>query len=131
MPTKIRPRSLQRRADRGADLAVARRQLDRLGPAADMHVGARLAGRRHAVDGADRLAVDQDDALVALPHVGQVALDDEGLAEGVLEDLEQRGEILVAAGDPEDAGAAIAVERLDDDVAMLLAEGEDLAAGRG
>ena len=56
-------------------------------------------------------------------HLRQVALDDERLAEGVLEDLEERGEVLVAAGDAEDAGAAVAVERLDDDVAVLLAEG--------
>ena len=34
------------------------------------------------------------------------------------------------AGDAEDAGAAIAVERLDDDVAVLLAEGGDLGCGR-
>jgi hypothetical protein len=35
-----------------------------------MHVGARFALGRHAVDGADRLAVDQDDALVALAYLG-------------------------------------------------------------
>ncbi len=96
-----------------------------------MHVGARLADRRHAVDDADRFAVDEDDALVALAHVGQVALHDEGLAEGALEHFEQRDEVLVAAGDAEDAGAAIAVERLDDDVAVLLAEGGDARRGRG
>ena len=50
------------------------------GAAADMHVGARLAIGRNAVDGADRLAVDQDDALVALAHVRQILLDDERFA---------------------------------------------------
>ena len=65
--------------------------------------------------------------LSPFAHLRQVALDDEGLAEGGGEDLEQRGEVLVALADPEHAGAAIAVERLDDDVAVLLAEGADLA----
>ena len=96
-----------------------------------MHVGARLAIRRHAVDDAGRLAVDQDDALVALAHLRQVALDDERLAEGAFEHFEQRDQVLVAAGDAEDAGAAIAVERLDDDVAVLLAEGGDAPRDRG
>ena len=92
-------------------------QLGLLGAAADMHVGARIVLGRHAVDGADRLAVDQDDALVALAHVLQVALHDEGLAEHLAEHFEQRGEVAVGLVQMEDAGAAIAVERLDDDVA--------------
>ena len=71
-------------------------------------------------------AVDQDDALVALAHLREIALHDMRLAEGGGEDFEQRGEILVALGDAEDAGAAVAVERLDDDVAVLLAERADL-----
>ncbi len=66
-------------------------QLRRFGAAADMHVGARLVFGRHAVDGADRLAIDEDDALVALAHLGQVALHDKGLAEALLEQLDQRG----------------------------------------
>ena len=113
----MKPRSLQRRPDAGADLALALGQLGLLGAAADMHVGARIVLGRHAVDGADRLAVDQDDALVALAHVLQIALDDEGLAEHLAEHFEQRGEVAVGLVQMEDAGAAIAVERLDDDVA--------------
>ena len=54
-----------------------------------MHVGAVLVDRGNAVDGARRLAVHQDDALVALPHVGQVFLRDEGLAEGLGEEFEE------------------------------------------
>ena len=49
-----------------ADLALALGQLGRLRPAADMHVGAAFIGGGHAVDGASELAVDEDDALVAL-----------------------------------------------------------------
>ena len=103
-------------------------QLGLFGAAADMHVGARIVLGRHAVDGADRLAVDQDDALVALAHVLQIALHDEGLAEHLAEHFEQRGEIAVGLVQMEDAGAAIAVERLDDDVAELLAERRHLVA---
>ena len=75
----------------------------------------------------DRLAVDQDDALVALAHVLEIALDDVGFAEHLAEHFEQRGEVAVGLVQMEDAGAAIAVERLDDDVAELLAEGVDFA----
>src|SRR3546814_18243144 len=59
------PLALQVRADDLADLVLAFGQADLFRPAADMHVGARLAGRRHAVDRTGRASVDQDDALVA------------------------------------------------------------------
>ncbi len=131
MPTKVRPSS-RRRGPMAAQISRSRAVISGgFRAAADMHVGARLAGRRHPVDDAGRLALDQDDALVALAHLGQVALDDEGLAEGALEHFEQRDQVLVMAGDAEDAGAAVAVERLDDDVAVLLAEGGDAAAVAG
>ncbi len=55
----------------------------------------------------------------------QVLLRDEGFAEHQAEGFEQRGEVAVVLLEMEDAGAAIAVERLDDDVAHLLAEGAD------
>ena len=126
MPTKIRPRSLSV-GPIAAQMSRSRAgHLDRLRPAADMHVGARLALRRHAVDDADRLALDEDDALVALAHLRQVALHHIGLAERSREQFEQRTEILVAPGKAEDPGAAIAVKRLYDDVAELLAELPDL-----
>ena len=107
--------------------AVSSRQL---GAAADVHVGARFAFRGDAVEAGHRLAVDEDDALVALAHLGQVTLDHERLAEALLEQLDQRREVVVALLDEEHAGAAIAVERLDDDVAVLLAEGVDQRRGR-
>ena len=88
IPTKIRPRSTEGRTDGRADLAIPRGHLGRLGATADMHVRPGLAKRRDAVDDADRLALDQDDALVALADLGQVALDNEGLAIDVFEDLE-------------------------------------------
>src|SRR5262249_11532102 len=80
------PRQL--RADRVADLAVALGEFGLHRLAADMHVGARLALGGHAVDDADRLAVDQDDALVALAHLGKVALGDQRLAASLREHLE-------------------------------------------
>ncbi len=81
-----------------------------------MKIGARLALGGHAIDAADRLAIDQDDALVALAHLRDIALHDDGFAIELGEHLEQRVEILIVALEPEDAGAAIAVERLDDDL---------------
>ena len=131
MPTSRKPRSLQGRPDAGADLLFARRQLGRLGAAADMHVGAAVVLGRHTVDGADRFAVDQDDALVALADVGQILLGDEGLAEHLAEHFQQRGQVAVVAGRMEHAGAAIAVERLQDDVAHLVAEAADFGRHRG
>ncbi len=87
-----------------------------------MHVGARLVGGRHAIDGAGHLAVDQDDALVAFLHLGAELLHHEGLAEDELEHLDQRVEVGVVLADAEDGRAAVAVERLDDDVLVLGAE---------
>ncbi len=86
---------------------------------------------RNAVDGADRLAVDEQDALVALAHRRQIFLGDEGLAEHLAEHFEQRREVAVVARGMEHTGAAIAVERLQDDVAHLLAEAGDLGRRRG
>ncbi len=96
-----------------------------------MKIGARLALGGDAQHRADRLALDQDDALVADAHLRQVALHDQRLAIEQGEHLKKRVEVLVAGLDAEDAGAAIAEQRLDDDVAMLGAEGEDLVAIAG
>ena len=49
----------------------------------------------------------------------------------VVEHFQQRGEIFIARLDAEHAGAAIAEERLDDDVAELRAERADFARDRG
>ena len=129
MPTKISPRSFSAGPMAAQMSLLAGRQLGRLGLAAGMHVGARLARRRHAVDRAHRLAIDQDDALVALAHLRQIALDDHRLAVELGEHLDQRVQVLVARRDVEHAGPAIAEQGLDDDVLVLVAEGADLAAG--
>ena len=96
-----------------------------------MHVGAGLALRRHAVDRARIFAVHQNDALVALAHFGNITLDDDRLAIEGGEHLQHRTQILVVRLHAEDARAAIAVKRLDDDVLVLGAEGVDLHAIRG
>ena len=96
-----------------------------------MHVGPRLALGRYAVQRARRFAVDQDDALVAGADLGQVTLDDDRLAAEVGQHFEQRAQILVAGSEVEHPGAAIAVQRLDDDVAVLGAELADQFAVRG
>jgi hypothetical protein len=95
-----------------------------------MHVGAVVIGAGHAVDGTRHLAIDEDDALVARPHLRQVALRDDRLLEQLPEHFEERREVLVALMGLEDAGPAIAVERLEDDVAMLAAEGVQFRPSR-
>ena len=60
---------------------------------------------------------------------GQIALHDDRLAIELGEHLQQRVQILVAGCDVEDAGPAIAEQRLDDDVLVLVAEGADLLRG--
>ena len=129
MPVKSSPRRFELGPKPRADLLVARGQLGRRGDAADVHVGARLVGGRHAIDGAGHFAVDQDDALVAGAHLGPVLLHHEGLAEHGLEQLDQRVEVGVAGADAEHGGAAVAVERLQDDVLVLGAEGLHVARG--
>src|SRR5271155_2876343 len=58
-----------------ANFAVARRQSHLLRPAAHMHVAARLARGWHSIERTDGFPIDQDNALVALPHRRLVALD--------------------------------------------------------
>ncbi len=74
-----------------------------------------------------RHPVHQNDALVALAHLRQIALHDHGLAIELGEKLEQRVEILVSGRDVEDARPAIAEQGLDDDVLVHGAEDHDLA----
>ncbi len=85
-----------------------------------------IVRRRHAVDGAGELAVDQDDALVAMLHRGEEALDHPGLSEGDREQVEQRAEVEVLRYHAEHRGAAMAAQRLHDDHAVLVAERIDL-----
>src|ERR1043166_548665 len=97
----------------------------------NMHVGARLAFSWHAVDGAGEFAVHQEDALVAFAHLRHIALHHEGLAIEGGEHFQHGAEILVVRPHAKHASAAIAVERLQDDVVMHGAEGRDLRAIRG
>ena len=90
-----------------------------------MHVRPGLAGLRHAVDCADRLAIDQDDPLVAPGNIWKELLHDQRLAAHAGEQLVQRSQVAVVRVQPEHAGPAIAVQRLQDDVAMPCLEGAD------
>src|SRR6201746_2573159 len=94
-------------SDTLADLAIPRRHDAALGTATRMHIGARIACGRHAVDRTHRLAIDQDDALVPSPHRGLVALQHERLGRAREMGVDQRTEILVVFLEAEDAGAAI------------------------
>src|SRR6516162_4491731 len=71
---KDQPLGTQGRPDRRADLAVAGAQRGSLGAGSDMEVGARLTLRGHPHDGTHGFAFDEDDALVTLPDLGDVAL---------------------------------------------------------
>ena len=88
-----------------------------------MHVGAAVGFRRHAVDGTDRLAVNEKNALITLANGRQISLSDVRLATiHLLEHFEQGRKVAVVASGMENAGATIAVKRLQDDVAHLLTE---------
>ena len=55
-----------------------------------MHVRTRLVRRRHPIDRANRLAVHEDDALVALSDIRQILLNNERFTEDSLEKLHKR-----------------------------------------
>ena len=131
MPTKRRPRSssagfsrAQISFSRGVSSVAA-------GHAAAHHVGADVVLRGHAIDRAERLAFDEQDALVALHDLRQEALHDPGLAEGRGEEVIERAEIRIARRDLEDARAAMPIERLHHDLPVPGAEALDrrLVAG--
>src|SRR5690606_22150393 len=63
----------ERRADALADFTLARRKLALFRTATGVHVGARIRFRWHAIDRANRLAINQDDTLVAGAHVLEIA----------------------------------------------------------
>ena len=96
MPVNSSPRRFSSGPSRAQISRSRGGQLGRRRRAADVQVGARLVGCRHAVDGARHLAVDEDDALVAVAHLGPVLLHHERLAEHGLEQLDQRVEVGVA-----------------------------------
>ncbi|SOR31837.1 protein of unknown function [Methylorubrum extorquens] len=118
----------QLRPDGGADLALTLGQIGGAGRAAADHVGADVALGRHTVDRAHRLAVHEDDALVALGDLFQEALHHPLLAEGGGEQVEHRAEVRILLRDPEHRRAAMPVQRLHCHRAVLLAERLDLGA---
>ena len=116
----------QGRADPLADLGFAVGQFGCRRRATAHHVGSQVVGRRNAVDRAGVFAIDQDDALVAVLDVGQKFLHHPLLAEGDREHIVERAEIEILAREPKHRFAAVAVERLHHDVAVLGAERLDL-----
>ena len=80
-----------------------------------------MLGRgQHAQQAADRLAAKEQDSLVALPALGQVALRHHPAVPVVGRDLEDRVGVAVAAAGVEHRRAAVAVQRLYHHLAALL-----------
>src|SRR5690349_4237722 len=122
-PDEEQSAALQLRTEHAANLLLARRQLGLRRSAADREVGADFARAGHAIDRSGDLAVDEDDALVAVDDLREEFLDDVGLAIGAVEELDQRREVPRVGTDAEDRASGEAVQRLDHDLAML---GEEL-----
>ena len=129
MPVKIRPRFLSSGPSRAQISSSRAVSSVALGRATDVQVGAGFALRRHAVDGTGHFAIDKDDALVAVADLGPVLLHHEGLAEHGLEEFDEGAKVGVVRLDAENAGAAVAVERLQNDVTVLGAESMDVFEG--
>src|SRR5262249_9523704 len=115
---KEEPPLAQSGPEPSADFALARRQIGRLRYAAARHVRAQIVRRRNAIDRAGEFAVDQDDALVAVLYRREEFLHHPGLAERGGEQVVERAEIEILAGDAEYGLAAFAVKRLHHDVAV-------------
>ena len=116
----------QRRPDRFGDLAVARRQRLRDALAADGEVAADLAALRDARQRMrHRHAVDDEDPLVAGGDLGEVALRHHRRRAVAVERLGDAAEVEAVGADAKDAHASHAVERLEDDVAVLGMEALD------
>src|SRR6185369_11367067 len=95
--------------------------------AAASQVAAEIVALRHAREHVrHRLAVDHQDALVAIADLGKVALRDGEVAALVGQRLDDDVEIRIAAAAAEDRASAHAVERLEHDVAVLGDEPADL-----
>ena len=122
MPTNSSPRRLSS----GPSAAQISRSVSVSSVASAVPPSARLERispvARAAVDRAGDLAVDQHDPLVALGDLGNEGLEHVRLAVGRVEQLHQRREVGAVAADLEHRLAGIAVERLEDDLAMLLEE---------
>ena len=122
---------LQFGSDGRADFLFARRKLGGFRRAAAHHVGADVIGRRHAIDAAARLAVDQDDPLVAAADGGQEFLHHPLLAEAGRKKVEQRAVIGVLNEQPKHRGAAVPMQGFHHHFAVFGAKGVDRRALAG
>ncbi len=128
-PTKTRPSARRRGATVAHHLALARGELGGDDAAADVDVGAQIVAAGHAEDGAERLAVEEEDALVACGDRGEELLHDDEAPALAGEHVDDGARVLVAGLDLDDAHPAGAVERLDDgDAAVVAAEAVDHVA---
>ncbi len=119
-PTSSRPRAASTGPIAARDLEVARGQRLRHALAAGGQVAADFAALRNARQAErHRLAADHQDALVALRDLGQEALDHDGGRAVVVQRLDDGAEVQAIGADPEDAHAAHAVQRLEDDLLVL------------
>ena len=109
----------QERRELGNDLAIGviERGLHRA--PTDVEVATRLRICGHAQHGADRFAIDEDDPLVALHDLGQVALRDRPARARAGRGLEDRRCVGIAVAHHEDPEPTVTVDRLDDDRATL------------
>src|SRR5690606_23971125 len=110
---------LRRHARADGTIAVAQRL--RHATAASGEVAAQLAGRRDPRQRIrHRLAIDDEYALVAFADGGEIALRHaEALLEGG-DDLEYDTGVAIISAHAEHGGAAHAIERLDDDIVLLM-----------
>ena len=131
IPAKSRPRRLSS-GPMAAQISCSRaRELRRRRGAAAHQIGADVVFGRNPVDRAGRHAIDEDDALVALGHLRQKALDDPWLAKARREKIVKRAKIRILAGDFEHRRAAMPMQGLHHRLAMLVKKGLDgrLVAG--
>ena len=120
-PTSSRPRAASIGPMRLGDLAVARRDRLRHALAAGREVAADLAALRDARqrDAAPASPSMTRMRLSPVDDLGHVALHHHGLGAVAVQRLDDAAEVQAVGADAEDAHAAHAVERLQDDVAVL------------
>src|SRR5688572_11729244 len=114
----------QERRDGVDDLAIARIDRGLHGAPADVQVAARLGCCRYTEDCTDRLAIGEDDALVACRGFRKVLLRDRPPRRWLIDcgrGFEDRARVHVAVAHDEDAESAVAIDRLDNDGATLFA----------
>ncbi len=117
----------QHRAQGLGDLAVARRDGLRHALAPSRQIAAHLAALWDACQAiGHHLAVDQQHPFVAVHDRRQVALDHDGAPTQVGQRLDDGAQVEAVGPHPEDAAAAHAIERFEDDVLVLGMKGPDV-----